>query len=70
MKAKDGPFGVEAAGVFAPALARAGQGSAIKGGNPQDEAAEEADAACACFRGAQRPAGLFYFFFAASAQEV
>ena len=68
MKAKDGQLRVEAAAVLASALARAGRWRAIKGGNPQDESAEQAYAAATCLRGAERSVGLLYFFFAAAAQ--
>jgi hypothetical protein len=68
VKAKDGQFGLEAAAVFTSALARAGRWRAIKGGDPQDESAEQAYAAGACLRGAERSVSLLYFFFAASAQ--
>jgi hypothetical protein len=68
VKAEDSQFGVEAAAVLASALAGAGRWGAVKGGNPQDEAAEQAYAASARLRGAEGSVGLVYFFFAASAQ--
>lgn len=68
LKAEDGQFGVKAASVFLEALASAGRGGAIKGRDAQDEAAEQADATATCFTLAERPAGLFYFFWAASPQ--
>jgi hypothetical protein len=58
VKAKDGPFGVQAAAVLASALAGARRWGAIKGGNPQDEPAEQAYTAGACLGGAERSVGL------------
>ena len=68
MKAEDGEFGVKATAVFAAALGGAGRRGAIKGGDPQNEPAQQADTTGACFATAQRSVGLLYFFWAASAQ--
>jgi hypothetical protein len=66
---EDGQFGEEPATLFASGLlARAGGWGAIKGGDPQNEAAEQADAAGASFGTAEGPIRLVYFFWEASAQ--
>jgi len=69
VKAEDGEFGVEAAFVLlGVAFAIARRRGAIKGGNPQDESAEQADAAGASFGTAEGPIRLVYFFWEASTQ--
>jgi len=63
-----GEFGVQAGPFPATSLARARQWSAVEGGEIQDEAAEQAEGERSCLRRAERPRGLGYFFFAASAR--
>ena len=68
VKAEGGEFGVEAGAVGAACFAVGGCRGAIKGGDPEDQTAEELEAAGACLAGAEGSARLRYFFFAASAQ--
>ena len=65
--AQGGQFGVQACPLPATPLAGASQRPAVEGGEVEDEAAEQADGEGPGLRLAERPRGLGYFFFAASA---
>jgi hypothetical protein len=67
VKAEDGQLGIEttaASGVFARARLR----GTVNSRGPQEQAAEQTQAALAWLALAERPLRLGYFFFAASAQ--
>jgi hypothetical protein len=66
--AQGGEFGVEACPLPATPLAGACQRPAVEGREIEDEAAEQADRERPCLRRAERPRGLGYFFFEASAR--